>query len=73
MTCTRCSELCVTYRIRSPGELDNALRIASGNLQAGTIEEVAPTPGTPILEPKVPFASVVAGTDRPDFVNFRFR
>ena len=73
MTCTRCSDLCITYPIRSPRELDNALGIAGANLRDGTIEEVALPPGTPILEQKVPFASVAAGTDRPDFVNFRFR
>lgn len=73
MTCNRCSDLCVTYSIRSPRELDKAVAIANGNLQDNTIEEVALPPDTPILEPKVSFASLAAGADRPDFVNFRFR
>jgi hypothetical protein len=73
MTCNRCSDLCVTYPIRSPRELDKALAIANANLQDATIEEVMLPSGTPILEPRVSFASLAAGTDRPDLVNYRFR
>jgi hypothetical protein len=73
MTCARCSDLCVTYRIHTPPELENALAVAISNLQDGTIEEIALPPESPILERKASFSSVAAGIDRPDFVNFRFR
>jgi hypothetical protein len=73
MTCARCSDLCVTYWVHSPRELEKALAIAISNLRDGTTEEIALPPESPTLERKVSFASVAAGIDRPDFVNFKFR
>ena len=71
MACGRCSDLCITYLIRTPGELKKAIIVAADNLKDGTIEELSS--GVPILEPAVSFASVAAGTVMPDLLAYRFR
>ena len=71
MACDHCNDLCITYPIRTPGELDKAIVVIADNLNDGTLEELPIH--APIFEPSVPFASVVAGTERPDILSYRFR
>lgn len=71
MTCPRCTDLCVVYPIRSPGELRKAISVAGDNLQDGTIEE-APVENPP-FEPRVPFLDVLGGSNPGDYVCYRFR
>lgn len=40
MPCQSCDELCVRYRIDSPSDLKEAIRIAYQNVQDGTLREV---------------------------------
>ena len=71
MTCPRCSDLCVVFPIRSPGELRKALTVAGDNLRDGTVEEVAVADGE--FEPRVPFLDVLDGATPGDYVSYRFR
>lgn len=40
MSCPTCSELCVRYRIDSPGDLSRAIKIVSESVKNGTLREV---------------------------------
>ena len=70
MSCDRCNDLCIIYPIRTPGELKKALVVVADNLRDGTLGELPAHP--PIFDLSVPFASVVAGTARPDLIAYRF-
>ena len=71
MACDRCNDLCITYPIRTLGELKKAIVVVADNLEDGTLEELPENP--PIFDPSVPFASVVAEKARPDILAYRFR
>lgn len=70
MSCHRCHDLCVTYRIRTPKELSNAITIAHANVQDGTLKEIVS--GKPKFEPEVSFSAVATGATWPDIVNYHF-
>lgn len=71
MACNRCHDLCITYPIRTPGELRKAIVVAAGNVKDDTIEEVLVQ--GPVVEPYVPFDHVVTETASPDVLAYRFR
>ena len=71
MSCQRCTDLCVTYPIRSPSEMRKAISVAGDNLRDGTIEDISIESAT--FEPKVPFLSVLNGAPPGDYVAYRFR
>lgn len=71
MACERCNDLCVTYIIRTPSELNKAIVVASENLKDGTIEEIPST--APIFERHIPFAEIAAGSNTTDLLEYRFR
>lgn len=71
MSCRKCADLCVEYRIRLPSELRRAIEIARENIADGTIAEVAIADVS--SRPTEPFSSV--STDGPwsDVLNYKFR
>lgn len=71
MSCERCKDLCVEFRIRSSSELRKAISVADANLRDGTIVEV-PTLA-PLEASGASFASVVAGTTWDDFLAYSFK
>lgn len=70
--CRSCVELRTEWAIRSPGELEKALRVVSGNLADGTLIEspVGPTRND-VIEP-TPFANLIGASTRPDFIKCDF-
>lgn len=54
MSCTKCDVLCQEVKIRTPGELERAVRIAKSALDAGTVVDVSSgvmaTPMTDLLQ-----------------------
>jgi len=71
MSCSRCQDLCVTYRIRTPGELTKALSIVTENLADNTLEEIKSRDSS--FERYVPFDSVATGSAGIDLLAYRFR
>jgi hypothetical protein len=70
MACPSCTDLCVEFPIRSPGELRKVFSVVADNLQDGTIEEI---PGVPeIYGDQAPFLELQAGAAFGDFVACRF-
>jgi hypothetical protein len=69
MTCPSCRDLCIRYRIDSPGELRKAIKIAFQNVQDGTLREaVSPEQGS------VPtFSQLAQGAPWDDVVSFSFK
>ena len=67
MTCARCADLCQEVPIRTPGELEKAVRVAGANLDDGAIIE---TSGG---ESSTPFAELRSAGPRPDFIETDFK
>lgn len=67
MTCARCADLCQEVLIRTPGELEKAVRVAGANVDDGTIIEInsAKSP--------TPLSELRSLGPRPDFINADFR
>ena len=70
MACDRCHDLCVTYPIRTPGELRNAVEIVYASVHDGTLKEVGVARS--VLEPGATFSTVATGEVLPDVLNFHF-
>ena len=68
MACTRCDELNLEWKIRTPGELTKAIRILQGNLDDGALKEVE---GDSVLEQQ-PLLSLPETGPWPDIVNCHF-
>ena len=68
MACPRCEELCVKFAIRSPGELQKAIRIAQQNLQDKTLKEASENDA----ENQTSFAKVASGESWGDSLSYRF-
>ena len=69
MFCDRCADLCVRYAIRTPGELKNAIKIASQNIDDGTLIEIPAN--SPLSQ--VTFESLVKGDRWDDLVYHKFK
>lgn len=69
MPCANCHDLCIRVRIRSPQDLERAIRIASKNVEDGTVVEIE----KPNPQGAVPFSSLAKGGQWDDLVSFRFK
>lgn len=69
MPCAKCHDLCIWVRIRSPQDLERAIRIASQNVQDGTIVEVE----EPNPQVTTSFSTLAKGALWDDLVSFRFK
>jgi len=65
--CERCSDLRLSYDIRTPGELRHAVRVARENLADGTLRDV-----TPRTLAEVGFAGLPENGPWPDLVECYF-
>ena len=62
--CERCGDLHVEWAIRTPGELEKAIRVIGGHVDGGDLEEVSVRPGLHALREDGP---------RPDHIDLFFR
>jgi hypothetical protein len=69
MSCSRCQELGIKFSIRSPGELQKAIRVVRANLADGTLEQ---QPGNPV-HPMLPFLSLTEVGPWDDYLLYEFR
>lgn len=69
MSCLRCSDLCVRYRIGSPSELSKAIKIVFQDMQDGTIREVV----SPKNGSGPTFSELAQGATWDDVVSFGFK
>lgn len=65
--CSRCDDLCQTVPILTPGELQKVVRVATANLDDGTIVEI--TSG----EEGTPLSTWIAAGPRPDVIKSDFK
>jgi len=68
VTCARCQELAVEFRIRFPSELRSAIRVARDNLADHTIREVS----SGGAQSQRSFSEVAAGATFDDALNYLF-
>ncbi len=70
MSCDRCQDLCVEYRITLPSDLRRAIKIIGDSVNDGTLQEVqlAPKPYC-----SVPFQDLVTGGAWDDIVSYDFQ
>jgi hypothetical protein len=70
MSCERCQDLCVTYKISAPSDLKKAIAIAREHMESGTLREVdAPKPD---VAAQAPFSNLAAEQPWDDFISFAF-
>lgn len=68
MSCEKCDELCVRYKVRLPNDLRKAMSIARDNLRDGTLVDIT-EPGTHSAS----FAEMVANQSWDDIVAWKFK
>lgn len=74
VVCAACEELNLRYAIRTPGELDKALRVIDGNLADGTLEPAPRAGDEPFgLRPGAPLPVVIDQTYQCRTCRRRFR
>jgi hypothetical protein len=72
MACARCQELAVEIRIRTPSELEKAIRVAQDNLADSTIREVSVSNPHGQSHGQCSFSEVAAGAIWDDVLNYQF-
>jgi hypothetical protein len=70
--CAKCEELNRTVAIRSPGELEKALRVIRGNLDDGTLVETAPFARAEVGGGPGPFTSIPLSGPWPGSIEHHF-
>lgn len=68
MSCAKCDELCVRYKVRLPTDLRKAMSVASDNIKDGTLVDIT-EPGTQSAS----FAEMVANDSWDDIVAWKFK
>jgi hypothetical protein len=68
MACEKCEELCVRFAIRTPHDLQTAIKIVNESVFDGAIVEIK----SETTLSMVPFCGAVAGLDWGDVVDYRF-
>jgi len=69
MSCDRCQELSVDYRIASPSDLRSAIRIVGESVADGTLREIH---GDSVPYSQAPFGDLVNGANWDDLVTYAF-